>query len=313
MNYGVYPTMITPFKNRRIIDYDAVAQMVNWYHAKGCSGIFAVCQSSEMFYLSLSERVRLAKEVVAAAKQGYNHMSIVASGHISASLDAQAEEVCAISETGVESVVLVSNRLDLHNEGDDVWIDNAEYLLSRIPADIKLGIYECPYPYKRLLSKKILQWCLDTNRFYFLKDTCCDPILLKERLKLLNGSQIKLFNANAQTLLFSLQHGSFGYSGVMANFHPELYVWMCENYKEEVCVARHIQSFLSLSAFTENMAYPVTAKYHMNKHAVKMSMFSRSKDERELTEYQKKVIDQMYMGAKTILHGQLAISKRGAM
>ncbi len=24
-----------------------------------------------------------------------------------------------------------------------------------------------------------------------------------------------------------------GYSGVMANFHPDLYVWLCKNYKKQ--------------------------------------------------------------------------------
>ncbi|MBE5041025.1 dihydrodipicolinate synthase family protein [Ructibacterium gallinarum] len=313
MNSGIYPTMITPFGYRREIDYDAVVQMVKWYNAKRCNGIFAVCQSSEMFHLSLVERIRLAAEVVTAAKNIGSNMSIVASGHVSASLEAQVEEVCAMAETGIESVVLVSNRLDLHQESDSVWINNAEYLLSHIPSSIKLGIYECPYPYKRLLSEEILNWCVDTKRFYFLKDTCCDPLMLKKRLKLLQGSQIKLFNANAQTLLLSLQNGASGYSGVMANFHPELYGWLCANYDKNAYLAQHVQGFLSLSAFTESMAYPVTAKYHMNKYAVKMDLYSRSKDERELTEYQKSVIDQMHLEAETIMQRWLAISKKGAV
>ena len=44
---------------------------------------------------------------------------------------------------------------------------------------------------------------------------------------------MKLYNANTATLLESMREGAAGYSGVMANFHPELYVWLTENWKNE--------------------------------------------------------------------------------
>ena len=34
---GIYPTMITPYKNGEI-DYDMVKKMVDWYIEKGCHG-----------------------------------------------------------------------------------------------------------------------------------------------------------------------------------------------------------------------------------------------------------------------------------
>lgn len=40
---GVYPTMLTPFKNGEI-DYDALAKLVEYYYEGGCKGLFAVCQ-----------------------------------------------------------------------------------------------------------------------------------------------------------------------------------------------------------------------------------------------------------------------------
>ncbi|MBS1333168.1 MAG: dihydrodipicolinate synthase family protein, partial [Clostridiales bacterium] len=106
---GVYPTMITPYAPNGEIDYALVERLVDWYAEKGCRGVFAVCQSSEMAFLSLRERVRLAQTVTTAAS---GRLDVVASGHISDSPEAQAEEVCAVAETGVRAVVLVTNRLD---------------------------------------------------------------------------------------------------------------------------------------------------------------------------------------------------------
>ena len=61
---GVYPTMITPYTADNKIDYNAVEKLINWYDEKGVAGIFAICQSSEIFFLSLEERLELLKFIV---------------------------------------------------------------------------------------------------------------------------------------------------------------------------------------------------------------------------------------------------------
>ena len=41
----------------------ARVRFAEWYIASGCSGLFAVCQSSEMYFLSEEERLELAEYV----------------------------------------------------------------------------------------------------------------------------------------------------------------------------------------------------------------------------------------------------------
>lgn len=300
INLGTYPTMITPYHDDNTVDYEAVKNITNWYIEQGCTGIFAVCQSSEMIYLSLDEKVKIAKTVVETVKESGKNVSVVASGHTSDDMNAQIEELTAMAKTGVDAIVWVSNRLDLHNDGDDVWIKNAEYLLSKLPEDIAIGIYECPHPYKRLLTPKILDWCISTGRFAFIKDTCCDPDMLLDRLEQLKGTGVKLFNANSQTMLFTLQHGCAGFSGIMGNMHPDLYAWLCENYDKEPEKAQKIQNFICLMAFLEVFAYPQIAKYHMNKVGVKMSLWSRSCDQKKFTKYQQMIIDDLMIAENDI-------------
>ena len=285
---GVYPT--TPYKNNSI-DYDASSALVEWYKDNGCHGIFAVCQSSEMFFLTLEEKVKLAETVV---KKADGKMSVVASGHTGNSIEEQANEANCIHQAGADAFVLVSNRLDIHNDGDDVWIENAKRLLDKINPDITLGIYECPYPYKRLLTPKILEWCISTKRFSFIKDTCCDVEMLDARLEQMKGSTLKMYNANAQTLLHTLKGGAMGYSSIMANFHPDLYVWLYENFEKKPEKAEKVSDTLSMLACTEGPGYPCTAKYHLNKIGIKMDTYSRSCDEKRLTTYNKNIIDQMH-------------------
>ena len=112
-------------------------------------------------------------------------MSVVASGHISEDPEEQIRELRAVAETGVDAVVLISNRSDIENTGSDAWIRETERLLNALPSETVVGTYECPMPYKRLLDDKMVEWIAKSGRFAFIKDTCCDALLIKRRIELL--------------------------------------------------------------------------------------------------------------------------------
>ncbi len=295
---GVYPTMITPYKNGEI-DYETCEKLVEWYWNMGCDGIFAVCQSSEIFYLSLEERVLLTRTVIKKSRElaqkdkSREPMMIVASGHVSDDFEEQVKELSAIAQEKPDAIILINNRLDIANTSEEKWIEDAEKLIARLPEDMPLGVYECPKPYKRLLSEKVVKWCISTGRFFFIKDTCCDKKTIADRLKWSEGTQLKLFNANGQTLLDTLRAGAYGYCGVMANFHPELYVRLmhADYYSEEATL---LQDYLGLTSRLEALTYPCCAKYYLNEFVgIPMETYARSNDERNFTDYQKHCINQM--------------------
>ena len=272
---GVYPVMLTPFTDDNQVDYEALGKLVDWYIEKGVAGLFAVCQSSEMFFLSLEERVKIAEFV---KNHAAGRVPVVASGHISDELSDQAEELKAIAGTGVDAVILLTNRLAREEESDEIWAENLKKLLELIPKDIPLGFYECPYPYKRIISPTLLKWCADTGRFYFIKDTSCDIENMKAKLQVIRGTDLKLFNANTSTLLETLDLGASGFSGVMANFHPELYVKLCRIYREQPQEARVLGDFLTIASLIERQVYPVNAKYFQKSIGNFASIQTRSKD-----------------------------------
>ena len=270
---GIYPVMITPLTADNQVDYEAVDQMMEFYARGGCQGVFAVCQSSEMFCLTEEERVKLAARVVKAAA---GRMCVVASGHISDRMEDQIRELRRVSETGVDAVVMISNRLAGKDEPDEVLIQNMHRILDAIPG-VTFGMYECPYPYKRLLTPKVLEAMAETGRFTFIKDTCCDADLIARRIALLHG-RIQLFNANCATALETLQSGADGFSGIMANFHPDLLVWMYENYRQQPEKARQLSAMLSVMSMAEGCQHPIGAKYHMNLVGVPMELRCRVKN-----------------------------------
>lgn len=276
---GVYPVMLTPFTENNEVDYEALGKLVDWYIEKGVNGLFADCQSSEMFFLSLEERVKIGEFV---KKHADGRVPVVTSGHISDSLEDQAKELTAIAGTGADAVILLTNRLAKENESDEVWLENLKKLLEMIPKDVPLGFYECPYPYKRIISPELLKWCANTGRFYFIKDTSCDIENMKAKLEVIKGTNLKLFNANTSTLLETLELGASGYSGVMANFHPELYVKLCNIYKEDSSKARKIADFLTVASLIERQVYPVNAKFYQKSIGNFNSIMTRTRDIKEL-------------------------------
>ena len=286
---GVWPVMLTPFTKDGEVDENGLTALVEWYIESGANGLFAACQSSEIFELSFEERVRITKITVDAAK---GRIPVVASGHTSDGIEEQAKDIEAIWETGADAVILLTNRLANEHEDDEVWLNNFQKLEGLISPEIKLGVYECPKPYKRLLSAKIITNIAESGRFYFLKDTCCDAGKKKKKLRLIEGTNLKLYNANATTALQSMRDGASGYSGIMANFHPELWVWLCENIYNPNAV--FVQEILMLASLIERQLYPVNAKYHLKEiENLPIETISRVQDNELLSETWKKEVRMM--------------------
>ena len=272
---GVWPVMITPFTEDNKIDFKAVEGLTNWYIEKGCTGIFAVCQSSEMAYLTEQEKLDLARCV---ADTVAGRIQLVASGHTADAKEDQFRQIEDMMKIpGIDSYVLVSNRLDQNHEGEEVFFQNAHEIFQRFP-EVDFGIYECPAPWKRLVSLEFLKQVAPEGRMVFLKDTCCDYELVRERLKAVEGTPLKIFNANAQSWFDGACHGSAGYNGVMANFHPEIYKWAFDHRDSDPEKAKLVSDFLTLAAMIEMRLYPVSAKYYHSLVGVPMTTVSRRQD-----------------------------------
>ncbi|WP_175701630.1 dihydrodipicolinate synthase family protein [Burkholderia ambifaria] len=257
---GIVPVMLTPFDDAGAIDYAGLERLIEWYLAHGADALFAVAQSSEMQFLSLAERAELARFVV---ERVAGRVPVVASGHISDDLDSQVAELRAAAESGAQGVVLVTNRLDPQRKGSAAFLDHLHKLLARLPSDLPLGLYECPAPYRRLLSDDELRACIDTGRFVMLKDVSCDLETVKRRVALAAGSPLKILNANAAIAWDAMRAGSAGFNGVFTNFHPDLYRWLRTRGDSDPALADELSTFLVVSAVSEALGYPALAKiYH---------------------------------------------------
>ena len=293
---GLWPVMLTPFTAEGEIDYPSLERLIDWYERSGATGLFAACQSSEIFFLSLRERVELVKFVRAHA-----HVPVIASGHVSSGASDQLEELSLIAGAGPDALILITNRLCPAGARDFSILPLLRRIMDALPGDLPLGFYECPYPFKRLITLEELDFCASTGRFAFMKDTCCDIALLRQRLELLRGSGFALYNANTTTLLNSLRLGAAGFSGVMMNFHMDLYRALVDRWDTDPALAEKLQAFLTAFSQIERQCYPVSAKYHQWKiEGTFTSDFTRVRPAQDLTETFRDEVMQMHRAADAL-------------
>lgn len=290
---GAWPVMLTPFCYNNKVDYDALKALTTWYINNGCSGLFANCQSSEMFFLSLDERINIAKTVIETAAHtkcsplsvltSNAHVPVIVSGHIADSIEEQIIELNEIAKTKPAALIFITNRFAKEDESDELWRSNCQKVMEALPDDLPLGMYECPYPYKRLISIENLKWCANTGRFHFLKDTCCDLTTIVSRIEAVKGTNLKIYNANTTTLLDSLQAGAHGFSGVMASFQMSEYAYLCKHALDQdeksIAINHKLQDLLTTTSLIERQYYPVNAKYYLKTFEhLPLGTYTRVKD-----------------------------------
>lgn len=286
------PVMITPFNLKAKVDLDAVSRLVDFYLAAGVKGFFANCLSSEMYSISEDERLQLTKHIV---KYVNGRVPVVATGSFGLTIADKAEFTKKIHDTGIQAVILITGHYANIDDDDNILLKNFEKML-RLTRKIPLGMYECPAPYKRILSAPIFKTLLATERFVYHKDTSIQLEQVKAKLEVAKDYPgLEFYDAHTPNAMHSLQMGAKGMSSISGNFYPEILVWMCNNAtnpdkQEEV---KWLQSELVRVDPQIHIAYPLSAKYFLRKRGLPIRTISRA-HALELTPEQKQALDQIH-------------------
>ncbi|MFD1630611.1 dihydrodipicolinate synthase family protein [Pseudopedobacter beijingensis] len=271
---GFIPVMLTPFKDSGDIDFDGLKRLTELYIEAGAAGLFANCLSSEMFELSEDERLELVDFVV---KSTQGSIPVVATGTFGGAIEKQADFVKKIYDTGVEAVIGITSLLAEEQDSDEIFDANVHKLLD-LTDGVPMGFYECPVPYKRLISPAQLEALVKTGRVTYHKDTCLDIDQVRAKIKATeNSNNFGLYDAYMVHAVESLKAGSAGLSCIQGNFYPELLVWLCNNYANESLAGEVAQA---QQFFIDNMdvmhdVYPTIAKYSLQRRGFDMSTFTR--------------------------------------
>lgn len=258
---GLWPVMLTPFKENNEIDFRGLDALIDFYVNTGADGLFSTCLSSEMFQLTNEERLKVIKAVV---KRVGGKIPVVASGTFTPHIKESAAFIRAAYDTGVQTVVVLTNQIADVMEDDNTFRQRMEELMDKTD-DVPLGLYECPDPYKRLISPELIGWLGGTGRFYYHKDTSCDIEAIRAKLRAIDSTNLSLFNANTTTALASLGSGAAGISPIGANLYPELYTFLIRSFhaQGESEQLTRLNAQLDMMDAIVDQGYPFSAKYFL--------------------------------------------------
>lgn len=262
--------MLTPFNHRNEIDREGLRKLTHLYLAAGAAGLFANCLSSEMYQLNETERLAIVQTVVATAPDS---IPVLAAGTFGQDPAYNADFIKRLHDAGAQAVVLNTNQLTPAWASEADFKTKVEELLQRT-GDIPLGLYECPVPHKRLLSPDLLKWLGQTERFRYLKDTCCNRDEIQQKIKAVEGTPLGIYDAHTPNAITSLQAGARGLSPIGANFYPELYefLWLNHDSTEDMAIFEATLSLLD-SVIHEN--YPWSAKYFLQQRGLPITTHTR--------------------------------------
>ena len=267
--------MLTPFKNDGQIDFQALTKLTELYMEAGATGLFANCLSSEMFELTPAERLQTIRHVVAVAGGA---LPVVATGTFGGPVTQQADFMKQVHEAGTEAVIAITGLLAAADQSDAYFDDQVFQLLDATPG-IPLGFYECPVPYKRLLSSAQLQTFVATGRVIYHKDTCLDIKQVQQKIAAGDGHPFGLYDAYMGHAVVSLNAWAAGLSCIKGNLNPELIVWLCDNYNDDARAdeVAEVQQFFIRNMGVMHEVYPIVAKYSLSRRGLDISTFTRRK------------------------------------
>jgi 4-hydroxy-tetrahydrodipicolinate synthase len=289
------PVMITPFNLKAQIDHGMVEQLIDFYLQAGVKGFFANCLSSEMYSISEDERLELTRHVVRYVN---GRAPVVATGSFGLTIPDKAQFTQKIYDTGVNSVIMITGHFANVEEPDGVLLQRFEQLFS-LTGNIPLGLYECPAPYKRVITPEILAALLATNRLIYHKDTSCHVDNVRAKLAVTAGSQLEFYDAHTPNAVASMKMGAAGMSSISGNFYPEILVWLCDHINDDSRQedVHWIQGELQRVDPLIHHAYPLSAKYFLQLRGIPVRTISRA-HALELTPEQKLTLQQIYRDFK---------------
>ncbi|MFC0775233.1 dihydrodipicolinate synthase family protein [Terrimonas alba] len=271
------PVMITPYNLKAEVDPEVVSILVEFYLAAGVKGFFANCLSSEMFSITENERLDLTAHIV---RQVHGRVPVVATGSFGLTIDDKALFTRKIYDTGIDAAIMITGHFAKEEGSDEVLLRNFEQMFEAT-GNIPLGMYECPAPYKRIITADVFRRLLEADRLVYHKDTSITHENVQAKLDVLHetgNTHLEFYDAHTPNAVFSLQRGAKGMSSISGNFYPEVMVWMVNNAtnpekQEEV---KWLQEELTKVDPLIHIAYPMSAKYFLQRRGLPVRTISRA-------------------------------------
>lgn len=262
---GIFALMLTPFFEDRSIDYKAYEAYCEWQVKQGAHHLFGPCGSSEMAQLTQEERLKLATLTV----RHKGNTTVVATGNLEPSWDAQVEEVKRMSDTGVDGLVFVTKGYGNDEERFYSYItDLCKH------TQLPVFLYEYPgYPNNKI-SGRVYGRLVETGRVFGIKDTTCTLEGIKDKIDHKGDSVIH--QANMPFLLDSFVLGADGVMATPTTCGTAFFIRFWDAFKsgDMALAERRYHEILLLDSAMDG-GFCATAKELCNLQGAKMNWYTR--------------------------------------
>jgi len=204
--------LLTPFDQNRSIDWGVYAEYVDWQVAHGPQGLFALCGTSEMKWLTLEERLRLAKEAVDRAKG----KPVLATANLDLDLTKHPDEIRRMCDTGVAAVVLVPPTGLGRNQ------DRLEAYFASVAgaATCPVFLYEWPQVEAYFIDAEAYGRLATSGAIMGIKDTTCTVAGITAKINAAPDAIV--YQANTPYLPEALQAGARGIMAITSSACADL-------------------------------------------------------------------------------------------
>ncbi len=265
---GAIPTLLTPFNANLQIDWGAYRQMIAWYLERRVGGLYANCLSSEMYHLTIDERIQLTREAAGAAG---GKVQVASTGNLGETLANQIRHCQQIADAGADVVMLV---VPIFHDND---ADLERYfftLAERVAAP--LGLYECPVPRPYHLGVELVRRLAQTGRFVAYKETSCDLTKIKALLQAVAGTPLALLQANTPYLIEAVRSGAPGSMTIAATWLPEWVAEVIDKARAGDLDVEQLHAKLCALELAQRAIHPLGTKYLLAKRGLPIQAHGRS-------------------------------------
>lgn len=249
---GVMSLLLTPFHEDLSIDWTAYEKYVEWQLRWDPHGFFAVCGTSEMKWLTLPERLKLARLAVKHA----GNKPVVATANLEPDISEHQDEIAQMIETGVSGIVLVPPP----GLGEDPPALEDYYARLIEAATVPVFLYEWPQVQPYLLDPEIFGRLVTTHGLAGIKDTTCTLEGVRAKIEAAPGAIV--YQANMPYLLDAVRAGARGIMAVTTAACADLALafWKSATEGDDTQAERYHYQLVTLDA-VQRFGYPATAKY----------------------------------------------------